>query len=186
MFKQARPNALIYILNKGQEPFFETAIVQQVSPPRIAQVDPQQPAYQYPPIYVVDIVAKVNNDVRNLKGLPAEADISDYSGNVVVTLNKEKILQEVRSLYKVEDFRVNDHENAIKRRDIYRGMLEMLNPEEAERKRNADRIASLESALKQQTEINQQMMAQLQVMMSKIEPANTNTSAKTNKAKDNA
>lgn len=186
MFKQARPNSLIYILNKGQEPFFETAIVQQVSPPRITQIDPQQPTYQYPPIYVVDIVAKVNNDIRNLKGLPAETDISDYSGDIVVTLDKEKIIQEIRSLHKIEDFRVNDHDNAIRRRDTYRGMLEALNPEEAEKKRNADRIASLENALKQQAEINQQMMAQMQMMMSKFEPASTNTSAKPNKTKDNA
>ena len=77
---------------------------------------------------VVDMVANVGAERRNLQGLPSDLDIADYNGNIVVTLDKEKIVNEVKVLYKREDDIIKDHDNAIKRRDIYSGILASLNP----------------------------------------------------------
>lgn len=104
MFKQARNNSFIYILTKGQNPVLETGVIQTVSQPRMTQFTPnQQNPYQYPQPMVVDIVANVGQDKRNLNGLPAENDIADFNGNVVVTLDKDKIANEIKVLYKEQE-----------------------------------------------------------------------------------
>ena len=170
MFKNARTNSYIYILTKGATPMLETGIVQSVSQPRMGQMNniPQSNPYQYPQPMVVDMVANVGAERRNLQGLPSDLDIADYNGNIVVTLDKEKIVNEVKVLYKREDDIVKDHDNAIKRRDIYRGMLTSLNPEEAAKKAQDDKIASLENTVAQLMELNKQQAAQFQAMMSQF------------------
>lgn len=170
MFKNARANSYIYILTKGASPILETGIVQSVSQPRLGQMNsmPQNNPYQFPQPMVVDMVANVGAERRNLQGLPSELDIADYNGNIVVTLDKEKIINEVKVLYKREDDIVKDHDNAVKRRDLYGGILASLNPEEAAKKAQDDKIAALENALAKQAEINQQMMTQMQAMMSQF------------------
>lgn len=166
----------------------ETGIVQSVSQPRLGQMNnmPQTNPYQYPQPMVVDMVANVGAERRSLQGLPSELDIADYNGNIVVTLDKEKIINEVKVLYKHEDDIIKDYDNAIKRRDIYSGMLTSLNPEEAAKKAQDDKIASLENALAKQAEINQQMMAQMQAMMSQFNAnANNGGNNKQTKTKNN-
>lgn len=179
MFKNARANSYIYILTKGATPMLETGVVQSVSQPRVGQVNnvPQNP-YQYPQPMVVDMVANVGAERRNLQGLPSDLDIADYNGNIVVTLDKEKIINEVKVLHKREDDVVNDHDNAIKRRDIYRNMLATLNPEEAAKKAQDDKIALLESSLAKQAEMNERLMLQMQAMMEQL-GVNANSGGKT-------
>lgn len=170
MFKNARTNSYIYILTKGATPMLETGIVQSVSQPRMGQMNniPQSNPYQYPQPMVVDMVANVGAERRNLQGLPSDLDIADYNGNIVVTLDKEKIVNEVKVLYKREDDIIKDHDNAIKRRDIYSGILASLNPEEAAKKAQDDKIASLENTVAQLMELNKQQAAQFQAMMSQF------------------
>ncbi len=185
MFKNARTNSYIYILTKGATPMLETGIVQSVSQPRMGQMNniPQSNPYQYPQPMVVDMVANVGAERRNLQGLPSDLDIADYNGNIVVTLDKEKIVNEVKLLYKREDDIINDHDNAIKRRDIYRGMLTSLNPEEAAKKAQDDKIASLENTVAQLMELNKQQAAQFQAMMSQFN-MNNGGNNKTSKNKE--
>lgn len=185
MFKNARTNSYIYILTKGATPMLETGIVQSVSQPRMGQMNmmPQSNPYQYPQPMVVDMVANVSAERRNLQGLPSDLDIADYNGNIVVTLDKEKIVNEVKVLYKREDDIVKDHDNAIKRRDIYRGMLTSLNPEEAAKKAQDDKIASLENTVAQLMELNKQQAAQFQAMMSQFN-MNNGGNNKTSKNKE--
>lgn len=185
MFKNARTNSYIYILTKGATPMLETGIVQSVSQPRMGQMNniPQSNPYQYPQPMVVDMVANVGAERRNLQGLPSDLDIADYNGNIVVTLDKEKIVNEVKVLYKREDDIINDHDNAIKRRDIYRGMLTSLNPEEAAKKAQDDKIASLENTVAQLMELNKQQAAQFQAMMSQFN-MNNGGNNKTSKNKE--
>lgn len=187
MFKNARTNSYIYILTKGAKPMLETGIVQSVSQPRMGQMSniPQGNPYQFPQPMVVDMIANVGAERRSLQGLPSELDIADYNGNIVVTLDKEKIINEAKVLYKREDDIVKDYDNAIKRRDLYGGILASLNPEEAAKKAQDDKIASLENALAKQAEINQQMMAQMQAMMSQFNAnANNGGSSKQSKNKE--
>lgn len=188
MFKQARQNSFIYILTKGANPTLETGVVQTVSQPRAAQqqFNPQTP-YQYPQPMVVDIVANVGAERRNLNGLPSDLDIADYNGNVVVTLDKDKIINEVKVLFNRENDTINDYDNAVKRRDIYSGMLTALNPEEAEKKRQAEKLAALEASLaerdaryNQVLEQNQRLMEQMQAIVNKMEQS-ANTKSPKNK-----
>lgn len=184
MFKSARTNSYIYILTKGVNPVLETGIVQSVSQPRPSQINAmQQTPYQYPPAMVVDMSVNVGTSQHELQGLPADLDISDYKGNLVVTLDKEKIVNEIKVLYKREDDIVNDHENAIKRRDIYRGMLASLNPEEAAKKAQDDKITALENTVAQLMELNKQQAEQFQMMMSQFN-ANANNGGKSPKSKE--
>lgn len=169
MFKQSRQNSLIYILTKGQKPILETGVIQTVSQPRVPQFNPNpQTPYQYPQPMVVDIVASVGQDKRNLNGLPADNDIFDFNGNVVVTLDKEKLVNEIKVLYKEQENIYNGHDRAKELMGIYSGMLSSLNPEEAEKKAQADKIAYLENAMAKQTEMFNQTLQQMQQMMNQM------------------
>lgn len=184
MFKQARNNSYVYILTKGINPILETGVIQTVSQPRMGQFNPQQQnPYQYPQPMVVDIVANVGTDRRNLNGLPADLDIADYNGNVVVTLDKDKISNEIKVLYKEQEAIVNGHDRAKELMGIYSGMLTALNPEEAKVKAQDDKIAYLESALAKAIEGQHQMQAMMQQMMSKFDASANNKPTKT---KENA
>ena len=102
-----------------------------------------------------------------------------------MTLDKEKIVNEVKVLYKREDDIIKDHDNAIKRRDIYSGILASLNPEEAAKKAQDDKIASLENTVAQLMELNKQQAAQFQAMMSQFSAnANNGGNNKTSKNKE--
>lgn len=181
MFKQARNNSFIYILTKGQNPVLETGVIQTVSQPRMTQFTPnQQNPYQYPQPMVVDIVANVGQDKRNLNGLPAENDIADFNGNVVVTLDKDKIANEIKVLYREQESIYNGHDRAKELMGIYSGMLSSLNPEEAEKKAQADEIAALKNTVAQLTQLMQQQTVQFQQFMNQTS-ASVNTKSSKNK-----
>lgn len=177
MFRQARSNSFIYILTKGQNPILETGVVQTVSQPRMTQFAPnQQNPYQYPQPMVVDIVAMVGQEKRNLQGLPADNDIADFNGNVVVTLDKEKIANEINILYKEQENIYNGHDRAKELMGIYSGMLSSLNPEEAKAQAQAQEIAYLKDAMAKQTEMFNQLMQQMNQLT-----ASQNTKSSKNK-----
>lgn len=129
---------------------------------------------------VVDIVANVGQDKRNLNGLPAENDIADFNGNVVVTLDKDKIANEIKVLYKEQENIYNGHDRAKELMGIYSGMLSSLNPEEAEKKAQADEIAALKNTVAQLTQLMQQQTVQFQQFMNQTS-ASVNTKSSKNK-----
>lgn len=177
MFRQARNNSFIYVLTKGANPVLETGVIQTVSQPRMPQFTPnQQNPYQYPQPMVVDIVAMVGQERRNLQGLPADNDIFDFNGNVVITLDKEKIANEIKVLYKEQESIYNGHERAKELMGVYSGMLSSLNPEEAEKKAQAQEIAYLKDAMAKQTEMFNQLMQQMNQLT-----ASQNTKSSKNK-----
>lgn len=186
MFKQARNNSYVYILTKGINPILETGVIQTVSQPRMGQFNPQQQnPYQYPQPMVVDIVANVGNDRRNLNGLPADLDIADYNGNIVVTIDKDKISNEIQVLYKEQEAIVNGHDRAKELMGVYSGMLTALNPEQAKAKEQADKIASLESALERQTKLYEQTLASQQKMFEQIQTFMSQSASANNKPSKN-
>lgn len=156
-------------------------MIQTVSQPRMTQFTPnQQNPYQYPQPMVVDIVANVGQDKRNLNGLPAENDIADFNGNVVVTLDKDKIANEIKVLYREQESIYNGHDRAKELMGIYSGMLSSLNPEEAEKKAQADEIAALKNTVAQLTQLMQQQTVQFQQFMNQTS-ASVNTKSSKNK-----
>ena len=190
MFKQARQNSFIYILTKGINPILETGVIQSVSQPRLGQMPQQPQPYQFPQPMVVDIVATVGSERRNLNGLPSENDIFDYMGNMVITTDKEKIMNEIKALHKEQENIVLGHDRAKELMGIYSGMLTSLNPEEAEKKAQSEKLASLENAYLRQCQLNEQMMEQQKQMMQQMQMMMNNMSggsnSKPSKTKENA
>lgn len=192
MFSQSRTNSPIYILTKGVKPTLEQGIIQSVSQPRPAQFNNQQ-AYQFPQPMVVDIVATVGNERRNLNGLPSDKTIFDFQqGNMVVTIDKNLVINEVKALTQADEFTIQQYEPAKERLVVYKGMIDALCPEEAEKRRNEEKIQSLEKSLQQQNLINQQMLEQLtnlqkqnEALMGKLDAEKTNKKQKTNETSDN-
>lgn len=184
MFKQLRTNSAIYILTKNYNPILETGIVVSVSQPRIGQMNqPNTNPYMMQPL-VVDIVAQFGNEKRNLNGLPADQTIFDYQqGGMVVTEDKALITNEIKSLYQQEEAKVNGYEHSKELMGIYSGMLNQLDPDAMERKRNSDKINQLEAALAQQTEINKQILAKLQSLTVSGNAEPGAESARTSKSK---
>lgn len=185
MFKSIRINNPIYILTKSYNPMLETGIVSSVSQPRMGQGNPNNPYMPAP--MVVDIVATFGNDRRNLNGLPAEQSIFDYQqGGMVVTEDKSLIVNEIKSLYQQEEAKVNGYDHSKELMGIYSNMLNQLDPEAMERKRNADRMTYLENALAQQTKINEQILAQLQSLSGNTSGGDSDSTRTTKKTKENA
>lgn len=187
MFQSARANSQIFILTKGLKPFLEVGTIQSVSQPRPAQFNNQQP-YQFPQPMVVDVVADVNGEKRNLNGLPADKTIFDFQqGNMVVTIDKNLIINEIKALGRNDEYTIKQYEPAKERLVIYKGMIDTLCPEEAEKRKNDEKIQSLEKSLEQQNKINEQMLAQLQaltkqneVLMGRLEADKTSKKQKEN------
>lgn len=187
MFSQSRTNSPIYILTKGVKPTLEQGIIQSVSQPRPAQFNNQQP-YQYPQPMVVDIVATVGGERRNLNGLPSDKTIFDYlQGNMVVTIDKNLVINEVKALTQADEYTIQQYEPAKERLTIYKGMIDALCPEEAEKRRTETELNNLKTAYQQQTEINQKMFEQLQklteqnaALMGKLDAEKTSKKIKEN------
>lgn len=186
MFQSARVNSQIFILTKGVNPVLEVGTVMSVGQPRMGQM--AQPN-QYPIPMVVDLVAQVGNDKRTLTGLPADKDIFDYQGNLVVSDNKDLMSNELKMLRQQHENIVASYEKSKELIGVFDGMLVSLNPEEAEKKRNEARIADLEAKYaeqvemtRRQVEMNEQLMQQMQQFMSKLDAA----PATPKKTKDNA
>ena len=95
----------------------------------------------------------------------------------MVTLDKDKIANEIKVLYKEQENIYNGHDKAKELMDVYSGMLSSLNPEEAEKKAQADKIASLENTVAQLTQLmQQQTMLSQQFMNQSTAGANTKPS----------
>ena len=67
------------------------------------------------------------------------------------------------------------HESMIPKYDEWIGML---SPEEAEKKRNEAKIASLEKGLAQQQELNNRLMERMEALMSKLDGGNKSSKNK--------
>lgn len=175
MFQSARVNSQIYILSKGINPILEVGTIVSVGQPRMGQMTAPN---QYPMPMVIDLVAQVGNDKRNLTGLPADKDIFDYQGNMVITDNKDLMSNELKMLKQQHENIVASYEKSKELIDVFDGMLVSLNPEEAEKKRNEARISELEAKYAESVEMNQQLMQKLNEFMSQISAGGTATKNK--------
>ena len=101
MFQSLRPNSQIYILHKGDSPFFETGYITNVSTPRSKYG--QVPNFTAPQDLVVDIVAKIDDTIVNYNNLPANLDIADSFSNgesIVISDSRDAMNVEVMNLKK--------------------------------------------------------------------------------------
>ena len=141
MFSGLRQNSVFYVLEKSDKPSLKVGQVVSVSNPM-----PKLGAVPYSTETFVDVSVKVGENNVEFKQLPSALSISN-NGNVVVSDNREAMLNEIEGLKRIsEDVlkTVNYHKNAI---TAYDDMLATLNPHIAEKKETDRRIGAMEERM---------------------------------------
>ena len=129
-FQNLRNNHQIYILHKDASPSLEIGKITHISVP--------VPKYGTNSMYndlVLDISAEIDGRVTNFQKLPANSEIADFGNNLVISTSKEAMSNEVASLKQ----RSLDILNSVEQHQgIILGcdeILQVLNPEIAEKQR---------------------------------------------------
>lgn len=177
MFSTVRVNQQIYILDKANGTF-EVGTVSEEPKMRFSQMPQNQqfsmPYAQSMTVQVVDLKIQTPNGTQTLQGLPMDKSVYDNPAKTLfATEDKATMLNELKVLKGQSEAHVKQtqyHQDMIGKYDEW---IEMLNPEEAEKKRSEAKIASLEKGLQQQQEMNRQLIAQMQALMSKLDGGKT-------------
>lgn len=188
MFSTVRVNSQIFILDKASQTFEVGSVIAEPIP-RYAQIpqNTQNPMFNTPygqmmTVQVVDLKVQTPSGVQTLKGLPFDKPVYENEQKTVfVTEDKDTMLNELRGLRTQSENHVKMtkyHEEMIPKFDEWIGVL---NPEAAEKKRQEQEIDSLKKAVQEQAEMyrqsqetNQQLMAQMQALLSKLDGGNKN------------
>ena len=152
-FQNLRNNHQIYILRKDVTPTLEIGKVTNVSIP--------VPKYGTNSMYndlVLDITAEIDGKVTNFQKLPANSEIADFGNNIVVAVSKEAMNSEVMSMKQ----RSVDILNSIElHRIIIDGcdeILQVLNPEIAEKQRQEQENKALREEINSLKEMFSEFM----------------------------
>ena len=152
-FQNLRNNHQIYILRKDVTPTLEIGKVTNVSIP--------VPKYGTNSMYnvlVLDITAEIDGKVTNFQKLPANSEIADFGNNIVVAVSKEAMNSEVMSMKQ----RSVDILNSIEQhRSIIDGcdeILQVLNPEIAEKQRQEQENKALREEINSLKEMFSEFM----------------------------
>lgn len=182
MFSTVRVNSQIFILDKANGTF-EVGTVCEEPKTRYAQIPPNQqfntPYAQPMTVQVVDLKIQTPSGTQTLQGLPMDKNVYDNpTKTLLATEEKSIMLNEIKGLKSQSENHVKMtkwHESMIPKYDEWIGVL---SPEEAEKKRNEAKIASLEKGLAQQQEMNRQLIEQMQALMSKLDGGNKSSKNK--------
>lgn len=155
-FQNLRNNHQIYILHKDTVPTLEIGKVTFVSAPI--------PKYGNTSMYndlVLDITADVDGKSTNFQKLPANGEIADFGNNVVIATSKEAMNSELvsmkqRSLDIINS--VEQHQSIISGCDE---ILQMLNPEIAEKQRQEQENKQLREEINSLKEMFQEFLKQM-------------------------
>ena len=149
MFQNLRENSEVYILHKDGNPYIEHGIVTEMKS-RPEYVMPTQPG-QFPRMEtMIDVTLNIGGDNVHVTGLPANLEITDkvIDGKKIVVsasrelMNNEVSLMRQRSVDIVKS--VDFNKNIIHCCDK---MLNILNPEIAERQRKEEELKSLKEQM---------------------------------------
>lgn len=155
-FQNLRNNHQIYILYKDTVPTLAIGKVTYISVPI--------PKYGNTSVYndlVLDITADVDGKSTNFQKLPANSEIADFGNNIVVATSKEAMNSELvsmkqRSLDIINS--VEQHQNIISGCDE---ILQMLNPEIAEKQRQEQENKQLREEINSLKEMFQEFLKQM-------------------------
>ena len=154
-FQNLRNNHQIYVLRKNTTPTLEIGKVTHISVP--------VPKYGASSMYndlVLDITAEIEGKPTSFQKLPANSEIADFGNNVVVAVSKEAMNNEVMSMKQ----RSVDILNSIEQhRSIIDGcdeILQVLNPEIAEKQRQEQENKALREEIKSLKEMFSEFMNQ--------------------------
>lgn len=154
-FQNLRNNHQIYILHKDVTPVLEIGKITNVSVP--------VPKYGNTSMYndlVLDITADVDGKSTNFQKLPANSEIADFGNNLVVATSKDAMNSEVMSMKQ----RSLDIINSVEQhRSIIQGcdeILQILNPEIAEKQRQEQENKALREEINSLKEMFSEFMNQ--------------------------
>ena len=154
-FQNLRNNHQIYVLRKNTTPTLEIGKVTHISVP--------VPKYGASSMYndlVLDITAEIEGKPTSFQKLPANSEIADFGNNVVVAVSKEAMNNEVMSMKQ----RSVDILNSIEQhRSIIDGcdeILQVLNPEIAEKQRQEQENKALREEINSLKEMFSEFMNQ--------------------------
>ena len=152
-FQNLRNNHQIYILHKDANPTLEIGKVTNVSIPI--------PKYGNTSMYndlILDITAEVEGKYTNFQKLPANSEIADFGNNIVIAVSKEAMNNEVSSMKQ----RSMDILNSIEQhQSIIQGcdeILQILNPEIAEKQRQEQENKALREEINSLKEMFSEFM----------------------------
>lgn len=170
MFSNVRVNQQIFVLDKANGIFDVGTVCEEPKTRYYTPSQPQTNQYGYPmpmtqPVQVVDLMIQTPTGRVPVKGLPLDKNFYENEAKTLfVTEDSQIMLNEFKTLRGISENHIKQtqyHQDMIGKYDNW---IDILNPEEAERKRNEQKMANLENALAQQTAINQQIMEQLQML----------------------
>lgn len=147
MFQSLRTGSPIYILYKGETPKFEIGYVTNVSVPR-NKYGMNTAFTANPQDLIVDVTAKIDDNVFNYNNLPANLDIADsFTGgdSIVISDNKSAINSEILNLKKKSEDILNSIDYHKKLLSSYEKILCMVNPEIAEKQSQKDELIALKN-----------------------------------------
>ena len=109
---------------------------------------------------IIDIVADIDGKTTNFQKIPANSEIADFGNNVVIAVNKDAMNSEVlsmkqRSLDILNS--VEQHQSIIKGCDE---ILQMLNPEIAEKQKQEQENKALREEINSLKEMFSEFMNQ--------------------------
>lgn len=153
-----------YVLRKSDKPLLEVGVVKSKSQPR-AQYPMQTPnvGVGLQMQQVVDVVATINGKDETFQNLPLNVEIAQ-KGNDTFSGSREAMLQAVDAMLQTSKKAIEQvpyHKSVIAESEK---MLEVLNPQYADNKRQARTIQSLEEkqkATEQQLTAMQQQVGEM-------------------------
>ena len=152
-FQNLRNNHQVYILHKDTPPTLEIGKIINVSAPI--------PKYGNVSMYndlVLDMQVDIDGKATNFQKLPANSEIADFGNNIVVAVSKEAMNSEVSSMKQ----RSLDILNSIEQhQSIIQGcdeILQVLNPEIAEKQRQEQENKALREEINSLKEMFSEFM----------------------------
>lgn len=134
MFSALKQNSPVYILDKGNKPSLTIGSV--------SELKNQFGTYQFG--NTIDITVSCDDGTKEFKNLPAGMNKSYYDNKIVISSDKDVMLQEVESFIansrQILD-NIDYHKNVVETGD---SMLARLNPQIAKDKANEEKINNLE------------------------------------------
>lgn len=166
MFQSLRTNQQFYILTKGVSPRLDIGVVTSVTAPQMKfQAIPQGLGQQ--PEYVVDVTVNVNGTTQQYQRLPANKEIADFGdsyGNIVVSMSRDAMNNEIATLRNRSEDHIKRVEEEKQKIIAYETILQQLNPEYAENQKREAEIINLKNQVAAITQSNsklEQMMSQI-------------------------
>lgn len=151
-FQNLRPNNTLYILYKSI-PKLEMGKVSTVSPP----IPKFSGNFQE---MIVDISVKIDDSTTNFQKIPYNLDIADLGNNIIISCDKQKILDEIYTLKQNSQSVLDSadfHQNTVEKCNDF---IKILNPEVAEKEQRDKETKQLRDEISSLKEMVSKLLTQ--------------------------